>query len=58
VGYNIVLELNPEQKQLLKLTATRLNQTVRGFVTALVVVALDEAKPVSRKKNKIKIKED
>ena len=41
MGYNIVLELNPEQKQRLKLTATTANQTVRGFVTGLVVKAID-----------------
>ena len=55
MGYNVVLELNPEQKQWLKMTATSMNQTVRGFVTALVVIALDEAeKPNRSTKNKNK----
>lgn len=49
MGYNIVLELSPEQKQRLKLTATTANQTVRGFVTALVVNAIGEAKPATAK---------
>jgi hypothetical protein len=57
VGYNIVLELDPEQKERLKLTAIRLHQSVRGFVTTLVVTAIDmyETQPKSTKaKNKNK----
>lgn len=52
MGYNIVLELNPEQKQRLKLTATTANQTVRGFVTALVVKAIDGTETVKKKNKK------
>jgi hypothetical protein len=60
VGYNVVLELNPEQKQRLKMTATRVNQTVRGFVTALVVLAIDmdETQPKSTKSKNKNNKED
>ncbi|MFA5937198.1 MAG: hypothetical protein WC822_04980 [Candidatus Paceibacterota bacterium] len=60
MGYNVVLELNPEQKQRLKMTATRVNQTVRGFVTALVVTAInmDEAQPRTTKKQNKNNKED
>ena len=47
MGYNVVLDLTPEQKKRLKLTATEANQSVRGFVTELVVRAItpDGAKP-------------
>lgn len=60
MGYNVVLELNPEQKQRLKMTATRVNQTVRGFVTALVVLAIDmdETQPKSTKSKNKNNKED
>lgn len=52
MGYNIVLELSPEQKQRLRLTATTANQSVRGFVTALVVNAISVTMPVSQRKQK------
>ena len=60
MGYNVVLELNPEQKQRLKMTATKVNQTVRGFVTALVVLAIDmdETQPKSTKRQNKNNKED
>ena len=59
MGYNVVLELDPEQKQRLKLTATKTGQTVRGFVTAMVVKAIDiyETKPEKSTKRQNKNKE-
>jgi hypothetical protein len=56
VGYNIVLELSPEQKERLKMTALQVHQTVRGFVTTLVVTAIDmyetQSKQSTKKQNK------
>jgi hypothetical protein len=40
VPYNLVLELNPEQKQRLKMTAFTARKSIRGFVTDLVVEAI------------------
>lgn len=58
MGYNVVLELNPEQKQRLKLTATRTGQTVRGFVTVLTLKALDLYETKSTRPTKTKNKKE
>ena len=43
MGYHVALELTPEQIKRLKLTATARDQTVRDFVTELVLKATAKA---------------
>ena len=54
MGYHLALELTPEQVKRLKLAATTHDQSVRDFVTELVVKSIDEVEPVPRTKVKVK----
>ena len=48
--YHVALELTPEQKTRLKMTAAERHQTVKDFVSELVVKGLDEATATKKKK--------
>ena len=52
MGYHVALDLSPEQVKRLKLTATTRDQSVKDFVTELVVKSIDGVEKKSKEKSK------
>jgi hypothetical protein len=52
VGYHVALDLSPEQVKRLKLTATTRDQSVKDFVTELVVKSIDGVEKKSKREEK------